>query len=120
VCGYASGKCCGDQFEDDIEVIALDEPVLVAIPAVQGAPFHWAFAEDDFLGGVSGEGQARYKLVLQVRADGGFSFVKIAAGIFYFDGSGADFDAVDLDGCTGRFAGNAELCSAPSRLTQGA
>jgi len=92
-----------------IEVIAFQQPILVAIFAVQGDPFHRSFAENDSLGGVTRKRQAGDDLVFQVRADGSLGFVKIAAGVIYFELSGANFDAVNLHRCTGRLAGDAKL-----------
>ena len=74
MCRDASSKGCGDQFERDVELLAFKQPVLVAIFAVQGTPFHRAFAKDDFFSGVAGEGQACDELVLEVRADGGLGY----------------------------------------------
>ena len=112
MCRNASGEGRGDQFKCDVELLAFKQPVLVAIFAVPGTPFHRAFAEDDLFGGVSVKRQASNELVFQVRADGGFGSVEVTAGIFDFEGNSADLDAINLNGGAGRFAGDAELFGA--------
>jgi hypothetical protein len=85
------------------------QPIGILAVSYPDAVRAFAFAQNDFFGGVAGERQAGDELVFKVRADGGLGFVKIAAWVVFFERGGPDLDAVDLDRSAGRLAGDAEL-----------
>src|SRR5258708_24350467 len=82
------------------------------ISAFKRDPFFRAFGEHDFLDRISGEAQASDECMAEPCTKNGFGLAKIAAGIFYFDWSDADFDTVDFHSCAGRSAVDAKLIRA--------
>lgn len=101
-CGDGSGKGLRDGFQVHVEVAGYEEKVFAVIAAVEGEPVHGTFSEENFLGGVAGEGHGRDHAVLQAATEGGFGFVEIAAGKICFERRGADRNAVEFDGGSGR------------------
>src|SRR5438445_11068840 len=93
----------------------LEEPVFAAIAAVERNPIHGTFSKFDFFAGIAGETDSRDDGVLETRAHGRSCFVKIAPGEILFKWSGANGDAIELHGGTGRGAGNLQFVSKDAR-----
>ena len=109
--GYRAGEGGGDELEIGMEVIGFDEPVFAVIVAVEVDPVHWADSEGDFAGGVARKGKTGDHGMFEALAKCGVSTMKVAAGKICFEGGGAEGDAIDLDGCAGRSAGDFERFS---------
>jgi len=78
------------------------------IVAVEVDPVHRADGEGDFAGGVARQGEAGEHGMFETLAKSGVRAMKVAAGEIFFEGSGAEGDAVEFDGCAERGAGDFE------------
>src|SRR5690242_6419206 len=106
--GDCAGEGGGDEFEVGVKVIGFDEPVFAVIVAVEINPVHRANGESNFAGGITGQRETDDHGMFESLAKSGVRAMEITTGKIFFEGSGADGDAVEFNGGTGRSAGDLE------------
>ena len=87
-------------------MIGFDEPVFAVIVAVEIDPVHGPLGEGDFAGGIAGQREASDHGMFEALAKRGVRPMKVAAGKIFLEGSGADGDAIEFDGCARRGTGD--------------
>jgi len=82
--GNAASAGCAERIKLHVEMVRFEEPMLSVISAFEGNPFRGTFSQDEVLDRIAIKTQASHGREAEARADCGFGFVKIAAGIVFF------------------------------------
>ena len=103
--GHVAREGSRDEFKIGVEVVGLEKPVFAVIVAVEIDPVHRAYRQDDFACGITGQRKASDHGVFETQAEGSVGAMKVAARKIFFEGRGADGDAIEFDFRPGRRAG---------------